>query len=217
MQEKGKEMDFLLLLLSESLRNREPRLDLGGADRKVLSIAIEDLRNYLKVHWRLIGKETAESELRAKVRQCFYERMDELEELVDFWVGMWIKKWNERVKLVIGDKTHRHLKNIHGFSGKGRSKWKSLTSWSGAEETAIEALIRNGEICGTKVLAQSLLKSELGEPAQKKTDRDDLVVVVNNLLKRARELSESSGPLMFIRVDKRFWNVQREDSRRKIY
>jgi hypothetical protein len=210
-------MDFLLLLLSESLRNREPRLDLGGADRKVLSIAIEDLRNYLKVHWRLMGIETAESELRAKVRQSFYERMDELEELVDFWVGMWIRKWNERVKLVIGDKTHRHLKNIHEFSDKGGAKWKSSTSWSGVEETAIEALIMNGEICGTKVLAQSLLKSELGERAHKKTNTDDLMVVVNSLLKRARELSESSGPLMFIRVDKRFWNVQREDSRRKIY
>lgn len=209
-------MNFLLLLLSESLKKRKPQLDLGGADRKVLCIAIEDLKNYLKVHWKLMGKETAESELREKVRQYFHERIEELEESVDLWAGMWMRKWNERVKLVIGNKNHRHLKNIHEFSGKGKFKWNRRRSWSGIKEMAIESLIRNGEICGTSVLAESLLKPEIGQPAQR-VHRDDPLVVVNNLFKRARLLSESRGPLMFVRIDKRFWNVLRQDSRRKIY
>jgi len=164
-------MNFLLLLLSESLNKRAPQLDLGGADRKILHIAIEDLNNYLKVHWKLMGNKTAQSELREKVDQYFRERIEELEELVDFWAGMWLKKWNER----------------------------------------------NGEVCGTSVLAENLLKSEFGQPAQKKFDRDDLMVFVNNLFKRARQVSKSSGPLMFIRIDKRFWDVLRQDSRRKIH
>ncbi|MFQ5758106.1 MAG: hypothetical protein ACE5IF_00345 [Candidatus Bathyarchaeia archaeon] len=210
-------MNFLLLLLSESLRKRAPQLDLGGADRKILYIAIEDLKNYLKVHWKLIDKETAEPELREKVHQYFHERIEELEEFVDLWTGMWMRKWNERVKLVIGDKSHRHLKNIHEFSGESKSRWRHLGSWRGIEKMAIEALIRNGEICGTSVLAESLLKSEFGQPTQKKFHRDDLIVVVNNLFKRARQLSKSKGPLMFVKIDKRFWNVLRQDSRRKIY
>lgn len=210
-------MDFLLLLLSESLRKRAPQLDLGGADRKILYIAIEDLKNYLRVHWNLMGKETAESELRERVRQYFHQRTEELEALVDFWTGMWMRKWNERVKLVIGDKNHRHLKNIHEFSDESRSRWRHTGSWRGIEEMAIEALIRNGEICGTSALAESLLKSESGHLAQKKIRRDDLIVVVNNLFKRARQLSKSKGPLMFVKIDKRFWNVLRQDSRRRIH
>ena len=129
---------------------------------------------------------------------------------------MWMKKWNERVKLVIGEKNHQHLKNIHEFSGESRSGWR-LGRWRGIEDVAIEALIRNGELCGTSVLAESLLKSEFGHPARRKINRDELIVVVNNLFKRARQLSKSRGPLMFIRIDKRFWNVVRQDSRRKIY
>ena len=210
-------MNFLLLLLSESLRKRAPQLDLGGSDRKILCIAIEDLKNYLKVHWKLMGKKTAESELREKVRQHFRERLEELEEFVDFWTGMWMRKWNERVKLVIGNKNHRHLKNIHEFPGKSKSRWNHMGSWSGIEEMAVEALIRNGEICGTSVLAESLLKSEFVQSAQRKVRRDDLLVVVNNLFKRARQLSKSGGPLMFVRIDKSFWNVLRQGSRRKIY
>ena len=209
-------MNFLLLLLSESLRKRAPQLDLGGADRKILHIAIEDLNNYLKVHWRLIGSKTAQSELKEKVDKYFRERIEELEELVDFWAGMWMKKWNERVKLVIGDEEHRHLKNIHDFSGESKSKWRRMRSWQEIEEMAIEALIRNGEVCGTSVMAERLLSSEFGQHGQT-TDRDDLIVVVNNLFKRARQLSKSGGPLMFIRIDKRFWDVLRQDSRRKIH
>ena len=210
-------MNFLLLLLSESLRKRAPQLDLGGADRKILHIAIEDLNNYLKVHWRLIGNKTAQSELKEKVDKYFRERIEELEELVDFWAGMWMKKWNERVKLVIGDEEHRHLKNIHDFSGESKSKWRRMRSWQEIEEMAIEALIRNGEVCGTSVMAERLLSSEFGQHGQKKFDRDDLIVVVNNLFKRARQLSKSGGPLMFIRIDKRFWDVLRQDSRRKVH
>ena len=209
-------MNFLLLLLSESLRKRAPQLDLGGADRKILHIAIEDLNNYLKVHWRLIGNKTAQSELKEKVDKYFRERTEELEELVDFWAGMWMKKWNERVKLVIGDEEHRHLKNIHDFSGESKSKWRRMRSWQEIEEMAIEALIRNGEVCGTSVMAERLLSSEFGQHGQT-TDREDLIVVVNNLFKRARQLSKNSGPLMFIRIDKRFWDVLRQDSRRKIH
>lgn len=210
-------MNFLLLLLSESLKKRKPQLDLGGADKKILCIAIEDLKNYLKVHWKLIGKETAESELRKKVHQYFHNRIEELEEFVDLWAGMWMRKWNERVKLVIGNEKHPRLKNVHEVSGESKFKWKRPKNWSEMEEMAIEALIRNGEICGTSALAGSLLKSENVQSAQRKNHRNGLLVFVNNLFKRARQLSRSKGPLMFVRVDESFWNVLRQDSRRKIH
>jgi len=209
-------MNFLLLLLSESLMKRAPQLDLAGADRKILFIAIEDLKNYLKVHWRLMGRKTAESELGEKVHRYFHERIEELEEFVDFWTGMWIRKWNERVKLVIGNKDHQRLNSIRDL-GESKPSWRRLGSWGGIEEMAIEALIKNGEICGTSALAQSLLKPEIGQSPQRTAHRDDFIVAVNDLFKRARELSQSKGPLMFVKIDKSFWKAPRQDSRRTIY
>ncbi len=215
--QKGEEMNFLLLVLSESLKSRKPQLDLRSTDRKILHIAFEDLKNYLKVQWRLIGEEDAESKLRKKVRKYFYERREELEELVNLWTSMWMKKWNDRVKLVIGNRKHRNLKNIHQLPRKGKLKWKCLKDWSMLKDTAVEALIKNGEICGTSALAESLLKNELKRSDEKKIDQKDLLVTVNNLFKKAREISGSRGPLMFIRIDKRFWKIIRQNSRHRIY
>jgi hypothetical protein len=210
-------MNFLLLLLAESLRQRAPQLDLVGTDRKILSIAIEDLKNYLKVHWNLVGKENSDSKLREKVHRYFHERIEELEEMIDLWSGMWMRKWGERVKLVIGDEKSRKLKNIHGFSEEGRFRWRHLEGWCEVEEMALEALIRNGEICGTASLAESLLKAEFRQSARKKICKDDLIDVVNSVFRRARQLSKNKGPLMFVRIDKHFWKVLRQDSGRKIH
>ena len=48
-------MSFIELLLLESLKRKNPLLDLEGMDRKVLQIAYEDLLNYLKTVWNISG------------------------------------------------------------------------------------------------------------------------------------------------------------------
>ncbi len=53
-------MNFIEILLSEKLKDKNPMLDVLGSDRKVLQIACQDLTNYLKVHWDLVGKEANE-------------------------------------------------------------------------------------------------------------------------------------------------------------
>jgi hypothetical protein len=64
-------------------------------------------------------------------------------------------------------------------------------------------LVRNGEICGTSILAENLLKMELGENAGKyMSGGEETVNVVNNVLRKARRLAKSKGPLIFVRIDK---------------
>ena len=96
-------MNFIETLLSEKLKERNPMLDVFGSDRKVLQIACEDLTNYLKVHWNLVGKEANECELVDMLEKLFNEDPNELEEFLDVWTGIWFKKWKERVKLLIGN------------------------------------------------------------------------------------------------------------------
>ncbi|MEM3594394.1 MAG: hypothetical protein QXS27_06675, partial [Candidatus Jordarchaeaceae archaeon] len=78
-------MNFIEMLLSEKLKSKNPMLDIFGADRKVLQIACQDLTNYLKVHWNLVGKEANECELVDKLEEFYQKEPKELEEFIDLW------------------------------------------------------------------------------------------------------------------------------------
>jgi hypothetical protein len=103
-------------MLGEKLKEADPALDITHSDRKVLQVACQDFTNYLKYHWNLIGKEASQCELVEKLEKLFKENPAELEEFLTVWTGIWLKKWKERVKLLIGDqnanKWNKVSKNI---------------------------------------------------------------------------------------------------------
>jgi hypothetical protein len=75
-------------------------------------------------------------------------------------------------------------------------------------EVVTSTLIRNGEICGTSILAENLLKMELGKKKKKHINEEEWVVnVVNNALRKARKLARSKGPLIFVRIDKGYYQL----------
>ena len=76
------------------------------------------------------------------------------------------------------------------------------------QEIVVATLVKNGEICGTEILSENLLKMELGERSvqnQNEVERD--FIVVNEALRKAREMSQSRGPLIFVKVDKGYYNA----------
>jgi len=200
-------MNFIEILLSEKLKSKNPLIDIFGSDRKVLQIACQDLTNYLKVHWNLIGKEASECELVDKLEDFYNENPNELEEFIDLWTGMWLKKWKERVKLLIGEKKSTKWKKIKRTLNEAQPLWRKLSDSRQMQEVVSSTLIMNGEICGTSILAENLLKMELGQNKNKYSNEEERVVnVVNNSLRKSRELARSRGPLIFVKVDKGYYN-----------
>lgn len=208
-------MDLIANLLSKGLKSRNPQLDLWGVDRRVLSVAHRDLMNYLKVHWRLVGKKANETELREKIYDCFCGAPKEFEESIYLWTGMWTKKWKERVKIILGNEGLREWKRMDKLFRKIEPVWRGLQNRHEIEELVIEALIKNGEICGTSILAEDMLKMELGKYIERKVYTGEwkcLLAIVNNMLRKVRKISQSQGPLIFIRIDKRFFQPLQEDA-----
>jgi len=200
-------MNFIETLLSEKLKSKNPMLDLFGADRKVLQIACQDFTNYLKVYWNLVGKEANEFELVDKLEEFYQKEPKEFEEFVDLWTGIWLKKWGERVKLLIGNEEAQRWNKVTKILNNAEPIWRRLTNRREMQEVVISTLIKNGEICGTSILAENLLKMELGENKRKYTsDQEQVLNVVNNTLRKARELTRSKGPLIFVRIDKGYYN-----------
>jgi hypothetical protein len=200
-------MNFIEILLSDKLKDMDPMMDVVGSDRKVLQIACQDLSNYLKVHWELVGTEASECEVVEKLETFFNENPDELQEFLGVWTGMWLKKWKERVKLLIGNENSKRWDKVTNILNNAEVLWSKLSNKQEMQEAVTATLIKNGEICGTSILAENLLKMELGERNQEQFREEERVLnVVNNALRKARELTRSKGPLIFVKVDKGYYN-----------
>jgi hypothetical protein len=193
--------------MSEKFLEKNPLIDILSADRKVLQIACQDLTNYLKVLGDLTGKDTSNCEVAERLEKLFEEDPHELEEFLSVWTGIWLKKWEERVKLLIGSENSKRWNSVTRILNNAEPIWAKLTNRREMEDVVISSLIKKGEICGTSILAENLLKMELGDDKKHyANDEEQIMNVVNNALRKAREMIQSKGPLIFVKVDKGYYN-----------
>ena len=203
-------MNFLEVMLGEKLRNVDSALEIRGSDRKVLQVACQDFTNFLKFHWNLIGREASQCDLVEKLEKLYKENSEELDEFMKVWVGMWLKKWKQRVKLLIGsqnsskwNKASKNMRDVNPI-------WKKIERKKEMQEIVVSTLLKNGEICGTEILSENLLKMALGEKSiQSLEDKERLLTVVNNTLRKARDMAQSRGPLIFVKIDKGYYGTKR--------
>jgi hypothetical protein len=204
-------MNFVEIMLGEKLKDADPALDVMGSDRKVLQVACQDFTNYLKFHWNLIGKEANQCELVDQLEKLFKEDADELDAFLTVWIGIWFKKWKERVKLLIGNQNANKWSKMTKTLADVEPIWKKIEHKQELQEIVVSTLIKNGEICGTEILAENLLKMELGEKSvENANDKEKIFLTVNNALRKAREMAQSKGPLIFVKIDKGYYNALNE-------
>ncbi len=194
-------MNLIQLLLSESLRNRNPQIELQVSDKRLLRTASEDLMNYFMFHWKMTSQEITQLEFKERIRRYLIEEPEELKEFLKIWSGLWMKKWNERVKPVTETIESQRLEKNRKRLNQAEPLWNQLRSRTQIKDIITEALIRNGEICGTSILAEYLLKTELASRMERRNPTNslqDLLDITNKALKRARNLSRTKGKTIFI-------------------
>ncbi len=202
-------MNFIEIMIGEKLRELDPALDVLDSDRKVLQVACQDFTNYLKFHWNLIGKEANQCELVDRLETLFREEPGELEAFMSIWIGTWFKKWKERVKLLIGDQNANKWNKMAKALMSAEPLWRRIDNKQELQEVVVATLLKNGEICGTEILAENLLKMELSDKNVKLlSDRERVVTIVNSALRKAREMAQSKGPLIFVKIDKGYYNTE---------
>jgi lipopolysaccharide biosynthesis glycosyltransferase len=204
-------MNFVEIMLGEKLKDTDPALDIMGSDRKVLQVACQDFTNYLKFHWNLIGKEANQCEIVERLEKLFREDAAELDAFLTVWTGIWFKKWKERVKLLIGNQNANKWNKMSKTLANAEPLWRKIEYKQELQEVVVSTLIKNGEVCGTEILAENLLKMELGEKnLQDVSDKERLFATLNNSLRKAREMAQSKGPLIFVKIDKGYYNALNE-------
>jgi len=201
-------LNFVELMIGEKLKEADPALDIMGSDRKVLQVACQDFSNYLKFQWNLMGKEASQCELVERLEKLLKEDSSELDSFLTVWIGIWFKKWKERVKLLIGDQNASRWNKISKTLSNAEPIWKKFEHKQELQEIIVSTLVKNGEICGTEILSENLLKMELGEKRiENLDDKEKIFTVVNDVLRKAREMAQSKGPLIFVKVDKGYYNT----------
>ncbi|MCK5628462.1 hypothetical protein KAI12_03260 [Candidatus Bathyarchaeota archaeon] len=200
-------MNFVEIMLTEKLKGIDPALDILGSDRKVLQVCCQDLTNYLKLHWELVGKSANECKLVEKLERFFKENPEEIEEFLAVWTGIWFKKWKQRVKLLIGNQNAKKWNKLSKVLKKAEPLWRKMENRQEIQEIIVATLIRKGEICGTDIISANLLKMELGQKGvENLDDKERVFSVVNNSLRRARDLAQSRGPLIFVKIDRGYYD-----------
>lgn len=195
-------------IVSRKLEELDPTLDVLGSDRKILQVANQDFANYLKFSSDSPIKGTANGNIVEKTEQSIEDKA-ELESFLTIWIGMWLKKWRSRVKLMLGNEVQESSGKVCEKLSKAEALWKELKCREEMIEIVVSVLIKNAEICGTEILAEHLLKREL----TKKNNMDinctgDVIGVLNETFRKTREMAQHMGPLIFMTVDKGYFKRQ---------
>lgn len=200
-------MTNLETMLAQRMNQSDMRFDALGADEKVLRVAHQDLINYLKHHWNMVGKETSNLELASKIDRLLREEAAEFEVFLSVWVGMWLRKWSQRVKLLLGEEVVSNENKPRTFSAPSNVEhlWAQLKARQRIVELVVSSLVKNGELCGTEILAENILKMELGKNTDQVNSIEQTLGLLNAALRRAREIAQNTGPLIFVKVDKGYY------------
>jgi hypothetical protein len=199
-------MNSLETLLSKKIEEAEPATDILGADHKLLQVAVDDFINYFKFNLEHTKRKPNTACLEDKMERLYREEPVEFESFLAVWTSIWLKKWKQRVKLLLGNQNQK----ISGCSSttlaNGQLLWTKLECKRELLDIIVSALEKNAEICGTEILAENILKMELGKATNfDVNDKQQLLSVLNNSLRRAREMTQGCGPLIYVKIDKQYY------------
>ena len=200
---QGKDnMNFIEITLSNKIKEVEPTLDVLRADRKVLQVAVQDFTNYLNFYRNLENKETNILYQVKQMEQLQKEEPTEFDSSLAVWSSVWLRKWKERVNLSFGKQNPKATEN----DCKSESLWTKLECREEIIRIVASSLIRNAEICGTQIIAENIIKKESCKCSSEDINsKEQVLKILSNSLRRARETTQKIGPLIALQVDKRYY------------
>ena len=187
-------------LMADKIKKIDSTLDLQGSDCKLLKLACQDFVNYMKLDYKSKNRLRFEE----KLEKFSKKKLSELEFFLSIWTTAWMKKWQERVKLLVGNQSKKELNEQQKTLDVAEPAWETLECKEELIEIVQSTLINNGEICGTQILTEYVLKIELAS-YDLEFDNEKTVEFLNNVMHRARMISQATGPLMFIEINKTYY------------
>jgi len=170
------------------------------------SIAAEDYKNYLKVKLDLLGFEDAEDLIYREIKAMLEDPIKFRNKLEE-WLNLWLAKWRQRVKVVF--KEEQEFKVKKEVESETLHLWNSISRKKELLDLVIGSLIKSGEYCLTKTIAESIVKGELFKYSKQVSDKKKLaelidkypIILLKDSLRAVKVISRNKGYLVSIKVD----------------
>jgi len=188
----------IISMLAEELKGYIPQLEPYSADYQMVVYASKDLEEWMRCRWSMDS-----SSFYRTLERVIYDGSNEFRIFLKSWIGVWLEKWKERVRLLhtkprlpptVAEKI-REAKKIYR-----RSEFKNELKW-----LLTRKLIRQGEICMPSFIAENLIIEEItrrlrGGRWGRGASRIDPMDIYNSLSRRISGLPKEKGPLVYLRI-----------------
>lgn len=189
----------LLSLLIEEFESHIPQLRPYTLDYQLILYASKDLETWLKVKLNTDDNRVIYESLERYLKS----KPEDLKMSINFWAGMWLKKWRERVR-VLSTKFKmppNYTEKIH----KAKKIYQEMDYKGELKSMAIRKLINQGEICMVDFIAENIIIEEIAKRVQK-IDKNitpivlDPLSIYNSISSRIMRLSKDKGPLVYLNI-----------------
>jgi len=122
----------------------------------------------------------------------------EFREWADMFIGLWWKKFNQRVKLRFDKPTNTPITKL---LTKGRNRWAALPQKEKdyIVDRAMKTLLENGELCCPVVIMEQMIRVHLGRRKSKKEWKfEDTVDFAKHISRTLKEIAYTHGVLLFV-------------------
>ena len=204
-QQEWARMNYAETMISKKMKEADPTLEISGSDRRMLQIAYQDFSNYI-IYSKNLAEEKHNFDLSHKMQELHDQDPTELELFLTIWTGIWLKKWRKRVKLLLGKQSQNRVNQTAKKQTNVEPLWRKLDCKEEIVRIVVSTLIKNAEICGTEILAESIIKMELAKkPDLDVKNKEQILALLNNALRRARQMAQTIGPLITMKISKNFF------------
>ena len=194
----------ILSILSRQLKSRIPQFTPDSVDHDMVFFAYKDLITWLKAKWNIKDSR----QIPRRLNRYVYEKAEELDAFLNFWVDQWLEKWRERVK-ILHKKPKIPKRNLER-TNRAIGIYRKVKHLKDLEETVVRKLINQGEICMTEQIAKNLILEEIAKHIPTTNEKPEVELnsldILSNLTSKIARLPNEKGPLVFLRVrTSSFW------------
>lgn len=188
----------ILSKLSRKLKERIPQFAPESMDHDMVFFAYKDLIAWLKVKW-----DTNESHMvSGRLSKYVFEKEDELDAFLNFWVDSWLEKWRDRVRILL-KKPRIPKPNLERVNTANRV-YREGKDLKELEEIVVRKLVNKGEICMTREISKNLILEEIAKRVPSRDEKQeanlDTLDILSDLTSRIARLPDEKGPLVFLKV-----------------
>jgi len=188
----------ILLKLSRKLKERIPQFAPESMDHDMVFFAYKDLIAWLKVKW-----DTNESHMvSGRLNKYVFEKEDELDAFLNFWVDSWLEKWRDRVRILL-KKPRIPKPNLERVNTANRF-YREGKDLKELEEIVVRKLVNKGEICMTREISKNLILEEIAKRVPIRDEKQEANLntldILSDLTSRIARLPDEKGPLVFLKV-----------------